>query len=190
MALGTGLEAVAAWISSHSLDPEYEAQYLMLPSCGEHEIHGEQTPYQGVQRVLPRTMLHAELATGRVAPREYWDWLDRLEEPASQDLGTLGRRYLELLRQAVRTRLSGLTAAHLSGGMDSTSAALLALAEIEAGKASGPLHTISLVYDSMSVLARATGHRRRRRWQEPSGPPLDPRRWFARLQSLRGAAGA
>jgi asparagine synthase (glutamine-hydrolysing) len=154
VAVGTNLQQVCNWISSTALDPEYEAEYLMLPSCGEHELLSERTPYHGVQRLLPQTILDTDLAGGRVQVVKHWEWLERLEKPASNELATIGGRYLELLREAVRERMAGPTAAHVSGGMDSTSVALLAVSEIERGTAEGPLHTISLIYDSMKVLTQ------------------------------------
>jgi asparagine synthase (glutamine-hydrolysing) len=154
LAVGTSLRQVCAAVGADVLDAEYEAEYLMLPCCGHHELFSERTPYQGAQRLLPQAILEADLAMGRVEARKHWDWLDRLEEPASHDLPNLGARYRELLQAAVRERLAGPTAAHVSGGLDSTSVALLAAAEIERGDGESPLHTISLVYDSMAVLAR------------------------------------
>jgi asparagine synthase (glutamine-hydrolysing) len=154
MALATSLQAACQWVSADAPDEEYEAEYLMLPTCGEHELACSRTPYQGVQRLPPRTLLDAHLPAGPVRLVEHWDWLDRLEEPASDQLPALAGRYSDLLREAVRDRMVGRTAAHVSGGLDSTSVAFLALAEIERGAAQGPLHTISLVYDSMKVLSR------------------------------------
>jgi asparagine synthase (glutamine-hydrolysing) len=154
IAVGTSLRDVCDWTGATALDPEYEAEYLMLPCCGEHEPADERTPYRGVQRLLPQAILDADLSAGRVRVVKHWDWLDHLEEPAAKDLPAIAARYRELLGAAVRQRLVGPTAAHLSGGLDSTSVALLAAAEIERGAAAGPLHTISLVYDAMTVLSR------------------------------------
>lgn len=154
MAVGTNLQQVCNWTSATALDPEYEAEYLMLPTCAEHEVAGERTPYRGVQRVQPQTLLDANLSTSQVQVRKHWEWLDHMETPASSDLSAISARYLELLRDAVRERMVGTTAAHVSGGMDSTSVALLAAADIERGAAQGPLHTISLVYDDMIVLSK------------------------------------
>ncbi len=154
VAVATSLQQVCAWIGADALDPEYEAEYLMLPGCGESEVASERTPYQGVRRLLPQTILDVDLRTGSAQTHKHWEWLDHLEEPAAQDLPTIAARYRELLTEAVRTRMAGPTAAHVSGGLDSTSVALLAATEIERGAAAGPLHTISLVYDSMAVLSR------------------------------------
>jgi asparagine synthase (glutamine-hydrolysing) len=153
-AVGTSLDQVRDWTGSGEMDPDYEAEYLMLRSCGENEVASERTPYRGVQRLLPQTILDADLEAGRASVLRHWDWLDEMEDPGSTELPAVAARYGELLRDAVRERMSGLTAAHVSGGLDSTSVALLAAEEIRKGDAVGPLHTISLVYDSMSVLSR------------------------------------
>ena len=155
VAIGTHLQFVCSQISATEMDPEYEAEYLMLPACGEQEVAREWTPYRNVQRLLPRTLLDLDLVAGRVRVTEHWKWLDSLEEPTSSEPDAIATRYLELLRsRGARSRVAGRTAAHVSGGMDSTSVALLAASEIEQGAGAGPLHTISLVYNSMSVLSR------------------------------------
>ena len=153
-AVGTSLEAVRAWLSADAPDEEYEAEYLALPTCGRHEVASERTPYRGVSRLGPRALLDARLPSGPIQVVEHWDWLERLEEPPSGGLPALGERYSDLLRRAVRDRMAGRTAAHVSGGLDSTSVAFLAREEVARGAARGPLHTISLVYNSMKVLAR------------------------------------
>jgi len=84
-------------------------------------------------------------------------------------------RYRELLREAIRQRMRGRVAAHLSGGMDSTAIALLA-AEC-AGPENGPIQVWSLVprkapaawlrvaYIEMAIAARPEiqSHRIKRR---------------------------
>lgn len=154
LAVATSLDAVREWVSSDTLDPEFQAEYLMLPCCGQHETACERTPYRNVQRLLPTTLLEADTTLATVSLRRYWDWLDQLHDPGTHDIRALADCYLDLLRQAVRDRMQGTTAAHLSGGMDSTSVTLLALSEIDSGTKRGPLHTLSLTYDRMQMLAR------------------------------------
>ena len=57
--------------------------------------------------------------------------------------------YLERLSGAVRERLRGQVAAHLSGGMDSTGVSLIARNCLAQGAGRGPLHTLSLVYPKL-----------------------------------------
>ncbi len=75
-------------------------------------------------------------------------------EPVSHHLPEIAQQYADVLRMAVRERVRGLTFAHLSGGMDSTAVALLARDEIRIGDGQFPLHTLSLVYEQIPILAR------------------------------------
>jgi asparagine synthase (glutamine-hydrolysing) len=84
----------------------------------------------------------------------YWDWLKHIKDPDTDDLVAVAEQYRTLLRAAVQERLHGCTLAHLSGGMDSTSIALLAQDLICEGLGEPPLHTASLVYDHLPLLAR------------------------------------
>src|SRR5262249_17024154 len=72
-------------------------------------------------------------------------------DPGTDDIARLGEQFLDLLQGAVRTRVRGTTASHLSGGMDSTSVALIARDCLEGRE---PLHTLSLVYHRLPLLAR------------------------------------
>ena len=92
--------------------------------------------------------------TRAVRKRVYWNWLERIRDPGTDRLEEVTGQYVEALRTAVRERLRGRTSAQLSGGMDSTSVALLARELIGAGAAEGPLHTLSLVYERLPQLAR------------------------------------
>jgi asparagine synthase (glutamine-hydrolysing) len=152
-ALGTSLDLVRGG-RTDELDPDYLATYQMLTCFAENEPEQEATAYRGVRRVQPGYLARIEVRSGRVTTQRIWDWLERLEDPGTDDISQIGRGYLERLRGAVRESIHGTTVAHLSGGMDSTSVALMAFDAIEHGAGPGPLHTISLVYDRMRVLAR------------------------------------
>jgi len=84
----------------------------------------------------------------------YWDWLKHIKDPDTNDLVEVAEQYRKLLWTAVQERIRGCTLAHLSGGMDSTSIALLAQDVICSGIGEAPLHTASLVYDRLPLLAR------------------------------------
>jgi asparagine synthase (glutamine-hydrolysing) len=133
--------------ASRTLDREFLADYLVAPE----EHHCGRTVFQGIRRVQPGaiTVLHA--ATGKAERRCYWDWLERRVDPGTDDVAELGQHYLHRLRAAVRTRLRGRTASHVSGGMDSTAVALIAR-DCLAGRE--PLHALSLVYRDLPYLAR------------------------------------
>jgi asparagine synthase (glutamine-hydrolysing) len=150
---GTNLYSLLNRLPRRSLDQEYLADYLMMPWPVD-ERRTEQCAFQGVQRVLPGTVVCADLATGRVARHVYWDWLERMTDPGTDSVEEISARYGDLLRGAVRERLHGRTACHFSGGMDSTAVSLLARDWIASGACAGPLHALSLVYERLPGLAR------------------------------------
>jgi asparagine synthase (glutamine-hydrolysing) len=152
--VGTSLPGLRRAFAANDLDPEYLADYLALPNFGQNEPRSEHTPVRGVRRLLPGHLLRVEAPTASVRAVPCWDWLERLEDPGTDRVEQIAEGYAARLRAAVRAALHGTTAAHLSGGMDSTSVSLLALEAVAAGAAAGPLHTISLVYDRMRVLSR------------------------------------
>ncbi len=113
--------------------------------------HLDRTAFEGVHRLVPGTLLIASMQTGAVEVRRFWDWADRIAGHASDDLDSAAERYRELLDRAVAERSRGTVASHLSGGMDSTSVALLAHQHL-AGR-DQPLHAVTIVYDKLFGLA-------------------------------------
>ena len=148
---GTHMEPLLDARASRSLDPEYLADYLMSPGLPLEDTVDGRTAYQGIQRVAPGSIVLFHLTSGRVEQRRYWDWLERRVDPGTEDIAELGEQYLAVLRGAVRTRLRGRTASHLSGGMDSTGVALIAR---DCLKGREPVHAISCVYHRLPLLAR------------------------------------
>jgi asparagine synthase (glutamine-hydrolysing) len=151
--LGTGLWQLLRFLPRADLDPEYLADYLLV--CGSlSELATERTVYRGVRRLAPGGLLEVRPDRNRVERRLYWDWREHLEDPGSGRLEERGERLKDLLTAAVRERLHGPVAAHVSGGMDSTALALLARRLMAAGAAPGPLHAVSLVYERLAGLGR------------------------------------
>lgn len=151
--VATAIGPLLDLLGTEELDPEYLAEYLAIPDQ-RNECTSESCAYRGVRRVQAGTTLVLDLGTGGSATRWYWDWLDRLVEPASSDLDGMAHEYAVRFREAVLETLRGPTLAHLSGGMDSTAVALMG-GDLVASKAgAGPLHTISLVYERLPGLAR------------------------------------
>lgn len=105
----------------------------------------------GVHRLVPGTLLVAGTAGGEVEVRRFWSWADRIADPGSDDLDLIAGRYAELLDRAVAERLRGTVASHFSGGMDSTSAALLAHRHLAAR--GQPLHALAIVYERLFAMA-------------------------------------
>ena len=88
---------------------------------------------------------------GSVRKSCFWDWGNRIPSVRENSLEDTGQRFGELLREAVAERLPGeRAAAHLSGGMDSSSVTLLAH-DWMAAHGGDELATISLVYNHHSL---------------------------------------
>jgi asparagine synthase (glutamine-hydrolysing) len=66
----------------------------------------------------------------------------------------IAEQYRMLLRAVIQERIRGRTLAHVSGGMDSTSIALLAHDVICSGGGEASLRMASLVYDRLPLLAQ------------------------------------
>jgi asparagine synthase (glutamine-hydrolysing) len=151
IAASTHMDPLLDARGSRTLNPEYLADYLMSPGLPLEDTVDGRTAYEGIQRVLPGSIVVFHLTSGRMEQRRYWDWLERRVDPGTDDIAELGEQYLGVLRDAVRTRLRGRTASHLSGGMDSTGIALIAR-DCLGGRE--PVHALSLVYDRLPLLAR------------------------------------
>jgi asparagine synthase (glutamine-hydrolysing) len=110
--------------------------------------------WQDMHRVLAGSIVEKTFPDGPVTQHTYWNWLDRIVDPGTDRLEEIAARYRELLFQAVAERVCGRTAAHLSGGMDSTSVCLIAARSARESKADGAILGLSLVYDQLAALAR------------------------------------
>ena len=151
VAASTHIGPLLDLLPSRTLNQEYLADYLALALVTLEESVDGRTVYQGVQRVLTGSMVVFHLPSGKVEERRYWDWLERQVDPGTDDVARLGEQYLDRLRAAVRTRLRGRTASHVSGGIDSTGVALIAR-DCLAGRE--PLHALALVYERLPYLGR------------------------------------
>ena len=151
VAASTSMGPLLDLLASRTLNQEYLADYLMSPVVAPQDSADGRTAYQGIQRVLPGSMAIFRLPSGQVEQRRYWDWLQRQVDPGTDDVARLAEQYLDRLRAAVRTRLRGRPASHVSGGMDSTGVALIARDCLQGRE---PLHALSVVYDRFPGLAR------------------------------------
>jgi asparagine synthase (glutamine-hydrolysing) len=154
LALGTSLRPLLDLLPQRSLDQGYLAEFLARPGCYVEEHVTERCAFQGVRRVLAGTLLSARLPAGTVERHAYWNWREHMVAPGTNRLEDLGSQYGDLLRRAVRERLGECTASHLSGGMDSTTVALMAREWLAAHAGAPPLHALSLVYQRLPGLAR------------------------------------
>jgi asparagine synthase (glutamine-hydrolysing) len=138
-------------LAIRTLNLEYLADYLVSPGLAvEHTVDGR-TAYQGIQRVPPGSIAVLHLTSGRMEQRRYWDWLQRRADPGTDNIAKIGEQHLDRLKAAVRTRLRGTTASHVSGGMDSTGVALIARDWLQGCET---VHALSLVYHRFRLLAR------------------------------------
>jgi asparagine synthase (glutamine-hydrolysing) len=149
LTVSTSLAHLARRAGGLPVDPAYLAAYLMQPHS-HAELPSEQTALAGARRVLPGSIV--EFREDRpAAVKHYWRWEERIIPLDDIALDEAGQLFGELLRGAVRERLGdGPVAAHLSGGMDSSTVACLAAAELEC-RGARPLHTLSLVYRGLGL---------------------------------------
>lgn len=153
IAVATSLRPLLQLLPARTLSLDHLADFLVRPpSNGERAAEG--CAYEGVHRLTPDAMLRIELDTGRVAQERCWSWLAQAIDPGTDRLDEIAAGYADRLKRAVRERIRGRTASHLSGGMDSTSVCLLARDLERLGIGQPPLHTLSLVYERLPSLAR------------------------------------
>ena len=152
--LSTAMRPLLDRLPGRTVNRDYLAEFVTLPGDAVHELYDERCAYEGVHRVLPGTRIEVG-CDGSVRPVRWWDWEARIETPASLRLEDLSAQFGVLLDRAVQERRIGRTAAHLSGGMDSTAVALLAARQaVAAGEE--PVHGLSLIFDHFAVLSRET----------------------------------
>lgn len=158
VALGTTMRPLLDLLPRRSLNRDYLADYLTLPALAIQEVPSEQCAYEGIHRVAAGTMVEARVTTGSVKKHTYWDWLEQMVDPGTDQTEAISDQFADRFRRAVRERLRGRTASHLSGGMDSTAVSLIARDCLRSGGSESPLHTLSLVYEKLAGLARETSY--------------------------------
>lgn len=158
IAFSTAMRPLLERLPRRSLNLDYVAEFLMLPSSDVQELGCESCAFEGIRRVLAGSVVNICIPGGRIEQHRFWNWLESIVDPGTDRLEVLSEQFADLLRRAVRERLCGRTAAHLSGGMDSTGVALLARDVMDDGHGKPPLHTVSLVYEQLPGLARETPH--------------------------------
>lgn len=154
IAFSTSIRPLYALKPGCQLNEEYLAEFVMQ-QIPRDESANEHCVYTGLRRVLPGGMVIARTADGQIERRRYWDWLKQSKDPGTSNVGEIAEQYRALLRAAIQERMRGCsTLAHLSGGMDSTSVALLARDLVASGTGHTPLHTVSLVHERLPLLAQ------------------------------------
>ncbi len=152
VAVSTSLRPLKQLLPDTSLDLDFMAQFIMLPSPGGVELPTDRTPFNEINRVLPGTMLTIS-PTGQVETHRWWDWTSKLSGNNSVTLEEAGEQYAHLFKQAVKQRVQkGRIAAHLSGGMDSSSVVCTARDWMLSGVGQPQLHTMTSVYKRPSLV--------------------------------------
>lgn len=143
LALATALPLLPG-ADAAAIDAEHVADYLAVPGL-VGEFAAERTAYRDIRRVLPDAV--TTLAPDGDARRGHGrDWPARMVSPRS--VAEAGAALAAALAASVRERHGRRTAAHCSGGVDSSAVALLA------ARQGGPVAALSLVYDRLAALAR------------------------------------
>ncbi|MEU5535841.1 asparagine synthase-related protein [Streptomyces sp. NPDC020362] len=129
-ASGGRVSAVSTSARSLGGGAELERRYFCRYLTGNMaQPHSELTPYAGVHRILGGEVVELSL-TGQLRGRVSRDMSDaRGPLPPSADgtrPGTAAKDLRRALENAVGRRMGTMTACHVSGGVDSTSVALLA----------------------------------------------------------------
>ena len=132
--------------SQTSINQDFLASFLMFPYAFV-ELSTEQTAFEGIQRLLPGTLL-ALHTNGSVNKIWSWDWLQNIQPIENITLSEAGSRFTDIFRQGIAERSQyGKIASHLSGGMDSSSVVCIARDLFSPEK----LTTLSLVYQIRSL---------------------------------------
>jgi asparagine synthase (glutamine-hydrolysing) len=142
-AVSTSIRALADHLDLGPPDTDFEADFLSCPLDSLSELPVERTPWRGATRVLPGVLVTA--ADQHRRSRSLWDWPSRIEPMTGVRLPEAGDLLRERLLAAVRERVVATsTAAHFSGGMDSTGIAILA--DEILGSTGGPLSALTLSF--------------------------------------------
>jgi asparagine synthase (glutamine-hydrolysing) len=148
IAVATLLRPLVGFNGSAEVDRELVGEIL---TAGYAEIdYSRRSAIRGIERLVPGTRLTIDLAGLGVETGRFWSWQQRANEPESDDPEQISARYSGLLRSSVEERAQGTVAAHISGGMDSTAVAYLALDKL--AESDRPLHGISIEYSTLRGL--------------------------------------
>ncbi len=145
--VSTNLKLLSQRSSQASINQDFLASFLMFPYAFV-ELNSEQTALEGIQRILPGTLL-ALHPNGNVNKIWSWDWLQHIQPIENITLPEAGSQFTDIFRQGIAERIkNGKIASHLSGGMDSSSVVCIARDLLSPEK----LITLSLVYQIRSLV--------------------------------------
>ena len=129
------------------INKDFLASFLTFPfACVE--MPTEQTAFNHIYRILPGNLLEFTLDQP-VKKLWSWDWNQKIKPITKISSQEAGLQFREILEKAIQERINNHPfAAHLSGGMDSSSIVCLARKLIN----NKPLITLSLVYQLPSLI--------------------------------------
>jgi asparagine synthase (glutamine-hydrolysing) len=151
--VATAMDAIVEHLPDAVVSQDFLANFLMDLSHADRRAR-QTCVYEGVTRVTTDEIVTLDVVSGEVSGVSCWDWRDHIVDPGSDRPEDMARRYAPALRAAVRERIGAHNAAHMSGGVDSTAVCLLALDCVNGGAAEPPLHALSLVYQTLPILAQ------------------------------------
>ncbi|MEL7110633.1 MAG: asparagine synthase-related protein [Pseudomonadota bacterium] len=121
--------------------PEINDAWIISRVCGT-VLDQDATAFKEVKKLPPASTLH--WCEGRVCLRKYWSFAEI--EPTGEDIDI--SELLEALEDAIHRRTAGTqSVAFLSGGLDSSSIAILAR-DLNQKSSAAPLPSVSLVLDA------------------------------------------
>lgn len=150
LTVSTAMRPLLDRLPTRELNLDYLADYLLVEGS-QSELPSEQCVYRGVNRLRPAVLLSWGADSRTVRRHGEWNWLEHLTDPGTDSYQHAGEAVREVLESAVRERMRGITAAHVSGGMDSTAIAMLARLAVDGN---GPVHAISMLYTRLEGLSR------------------------------------
>ncbi|MGB5595347.1 MAG: asparagine synthase-related protein, partial [Crocosphaera sp.] len=144
--LTTHLKKLAS-SQNNVINKDFLASFITFPfACVE--MPTEQTAFKHIYRILPGNLLQFNLEQ-TVKKLWSWDWYQNITPIAKISSQEAGFQFREILEKAIQERINNHTfAAHLSGGMDSSSIVCLARKLSK----NQPLITLSLVYQLPSLI--------------------------------------
>src|SRR5262245_41193888 len=98
VAFCTSLRPLLGLLPRRSLNPDYLAEYLMVPGP-VNERAGEHCAYDGIRRVRAGSIVTIRTSDRHVGRHAYWHWLERLTDPGTDRLDEVSDQYADLLRQ-------------------------------------------------------------------------------------------
>jgi len=150
VSVSTHLKFLAQTSSQTLINRNFLASFLMFPYAFV-EPTTEETAFEGIKRILPGTIM-ALYPDGHGKKTWVWDWTTKISPVEKTTPEEVGLKFSHIFRQGIQERIgTRKVAAHLSGGMDSSSVVCIARELLAQSNTSEKLQTLSLVYQMPSL---------------------------------------